>query len=213
MFSKIISENFSQFSLKQNSVLDAIAASGKDIVEKIMAMDGAVNFGRPPYIIDDGEQAILFLDAHGTFSRISPSFRLDEDSVNDDYDSLYTMNSPIGMIRFVPANSELQFPSFVKDQQSLFTDDAASALDGQFDILMNLTKEIVQIEIAKSLISIEAALDEAADESGTPFATLLRSPDIFKIFVPIFKSSMDIACEKASEIVSRQLDAANSEEA
>jgi hypothetical protein len=99
----------SGFYHKQSILIEVVGNNLKEMLDRITGMEG-INYGAPPFILDDGEASLLLVDADGGYARLSPDYNLSEESVITDVDIIYSMPvRELGLIQFIPANPEFDF--------------------------------------------------------------------------------------------------------
>ena len=196
MFKEIVERQQSEYFAKQSALIEGRDGNFKPLVEGVTKIPG-MSFGEPPYIVDDGEDALLLIDADGNYSRLPPDFYLSEESVNEDCDAFYTVPSPSTgtMIRLIPANSNYDFSRNLAAASE--SEDAYYApLDELFELYMNAIVDLTREKAAHELMRKRTSLLKTCEENDIAFAKVLRVPGIARAMYAIFASSLADASEE-----------------
>ncbi|HPB91743.1 MAG TPA: hypothetical protein PK372_03040 [Rugosibacter sp.] len=202
MFKEIVERQQAEFLAKQAALIEARGESFKNMIDGIPKLPG-VRFGEPPYIVDDGEDALLLIDADGNYSRFPPDFYLSEASVNEDYDAIYSVPSlSTGLaIRLIPANNNYDFPEI---QATLPESDEAyyEPLDELFELYINAVVDLTCQKVARELMRVRRSLMETCEGSDTVFADVLKTPGVSRAMFSIFGKSLADASEETVQNIS-----------
>ena len=103
------------------------------------------------YILDNGEYAFLLVDMDGMAEKLSPAFKLSEESTNLGENEIIPssmINSGSGMevVRYIPANSSYQFP--LRDEQ-----DGGTSINDSF---LAAVDEVYEPYLAELFSAVEA---------------------------------------------------------
>jgi hypothetical protein len=174
-----------------------------------------MSFGEPPYIVDDGDDAMLLVDADGSYSRLPPYFRLAEGTVNVGFDALYSLPllSTGQVIRFIPANGDYEFPvvqeSSAEAQES--DDGFFGMADQLFQVYLDGVVSLTKESVAKTLLGMKGPLAKLCAENDIPLADILGAPVLGGGIFSVFSKALTEASEKMLQAVSNDSEQADDE--
>lgn len=199
MFLEIVDKQQAEFFAKQSELIKAMGDSFKELIARMPAING-MSYGDSPYIVDDGEYAMLLVDGSGKYSRLPPDFRLSDDSVKEDYDALYSIPALGGLIRFIPANPNYDFQAADSDSPLKSDDGFFTPVDEAFETYINGVMSLSKEYVATRLIDIMRTFVQAAGESNMTVEQFMRTPQIVGILFSIFGESLAKASERVTQI-------------
>lgn len=196
MFKEIVEMQHTEYLAKQTDLIEGHGGNFKALVDGVAKLPG-MSFGEPPYIVDDGENALLLINADGNYSRLAPDFYLSEESVNEDYDAIYTVPSLStgAMLRLIPANSSHDFAdgrAAVSDTDNSYY----APLDELFEVYMSAVVDLARQNAARDLMRKRTLLLRACEEDGISFADVIKAPRIARAMHAIFANSLTDASEE-----------------
>lgn len=209
MLIKAVDALFSEFVTKQEAVMGSVGERLEQVLSKIQEMSSktGINYGCSPFIVDDGDDALLLAHSDGTYVRLSRSFVVDAESVNEDYDAIYSSLFPVvGMLRFIPANPDFEFPVYSPRTPCADNELFSSAVNTSFEFLINTTIELTKIQMAKNIIALESVFTEEAKNSGLSSEEFYKSPEVLRSFATLFKQAINDSSELAESIANGDAD-------
>lgn len=201
MFREIVEKQQAVFFAKQSGLIEAMGDNFKGPIARMAKMVGVVNYGNPPFIVDDGEDALLLIDESGKYSRLPPDFNLSEDAVKEGHDTIYSVPVPgIGLIRFLPANGdyefhEIQAPSCPPHESDGFFESADKLFATYIDEVMSLAKK----SVARSLNRMKRPMLEVSADNGMSIEDVLREPGVINYLFPIFALALTDASAQVTQ--------------
>lgn len=203
MLAEVIHDLVVEFDEKQDALIQAIGGQLKGIVAEI-AKNKAMNHGKPPYIVDTGEIALLFVEKDGTYSKLAPDFSLGEEVTSDEFDAIYSLPVPdFGLVRFIPVRKGVKAPP---EYQSDFT---PSAYDAQFlvglsqylQVMANSIPQLAAIRMGKKLIQLQPAMENSAENAEMELAEFMQLREVRDAILEILGQALVEGAQRASEMV------------
>jgi len=201
VFREIVERQQAEFFAKQSALIDAMGDKFKSVIERMPKVPG-LSHGEPPYIVDDGDNALLLVAETGKWLRLAPDFRLSEDSVNEGYDAIYCL--PVmgfGTIRLIPANSgyDFQETAVASSTPHEFDTGFYEVLDklfaGYSDAVMSLAREY----FAAKLMTMRDPLLALCAANDISVKDALATPGIVETLFSSFGESLMNASAKIAQ--------------
>lgn len=203
MLNEMMSMLVKEFEEKQNALISAIGGDFKAILINMKKIK-TPKHGKPPYILDDGEVALLFITKDGNYSKLPPGFSLSEETISRDYEVIYTLPvHGIGSVRFIPARADMATPDAY---QSNF---AAPAYSPQFldslgkylGVMSNTVPKLAAFRMAKKLIQLQPAMESSAKEAEMSLESFMQLREVRDAFVSALGEAFVEGAKRASEMV------------
>lgn len=203
MLNEKMAEWVAEFDAKQNALIEAIGGNLKAILAN-MQKTKALNHGQPPFIVDDGDVALLFVDKDGNYSKLPPDFSLSEETTSHDFEVIYAL--PVlgfGSVRFIPARADMAAPDAY---QSEFV---ASAYDSQFlagmsqylEIMSKGIPELAAIRMVKKLIQLQPAMELSAKQAEMNLESFMQLREVRDAFVAVLGEALVDGAKRITEIM------------
>lgn len=203
MLAEVINNLVVDFDEQQNALIQAIGGQLKGIVAEIKKSK-AMNHGNPPYIVDNGEIALLFVEKDGTYSKLAPDFALSEENTSDDFDVIYTLPVPgCGMVRFIPVRKGVKAPP---EYQSNFSPSAYDAkflegLNQYLQVMVDTIPKLAALRMAKKLIQVHPAMERGAENAEMELTEFMELREVRDAIVEILGQALVEGAKRASEMV------------
>lgn len=144
---KLTKELIKEFSAKQKVVLENIK-----LLKSSYEGFTSDNCGQPPFIIDDGNECLVFIGSDWKVKKLPAFFTLTDEMLNDDYETLLSIFLPgigdgVGLIRFIPVNQAFPFSKISSKTKKI-----RPALLQVGDFLLNEFSEELLLEIKKKMV-------------------------------------------------------------
>lgn len=199
MFMKIAARQQAELFEKQSALINAMGDRFKGLIERMPRIPG-MSYGEPPYIVDDGEQALLLVDANGSCSRLPSSFRLSEESVKEGYDALYSLPilSTGQSIRLIPARTDFDFSALEIESRAAQEVDPVywKFMDELFQSYIDSTMALARENIASKLAGSVGGLAQICAENDIPIEDALHLPGLANQWLALFGEALaDAATE------------------
>lgn len=189
MLISMVKQLLTSFNEGQDHVVNHIGNRLEEILGNIPQIPG-FSHGRPPYIVDDGERALLLVNKDGSYLRLPPYFVVSEESVNDDFEAIYSLPiagaNGLDLVRFIPANPDFDFPPYIPEQLLSDIEGASTLLDDYLKMTLESTGLSIANSIARLTVSSASTLQPLLLKSGLSFDKLLRTPSGVEIMHMLF---------------------------
>jgi hypothetical protein len=201
MFRELVEQQRAVFVAKQSDLIDAMGGKFQDLIRGMPRIPEMI-FGPPPYIVDDGERALLLIDGDGKYLRLPADFRLSEESVNEDHSALYSiplLNSG-GLVRFIPANQDYDFQDVSSEIATAADDSFFPPVDRAFEMYINSVMSLTKVYVTEKLIEIMRPLMQCASETELTIAEFMGSKELLAPLFLVFEESLVKASGRVKDI-------------
>lgn len=187
MLNEMMDELVKGFDERQNALIEAVGGNLKAIFSN-MKKTKALNHGKPPYILDDGEFALLFVDRDGNCSKLPPSFSLSEETTSREFDVIYTL--PVlgfGPVRFIPAQAAMVAPEAYQSNfvASAYSPQFLDGLSQYLAVMANAIPKLAALKMAKKLIQLQSAMETGAKGAGIELESFMQLREVRDVFVTV----------------------------
>lgn len=201
MLADVIAKFVEDFDGKQDALIEAVGANFKKIITEQMLSAG-VNFGKPPFIVDDGDVALLVIDKNGGYRRLPPTFELSAKSTKKGYDALYSL--PIlnfGLVRFIPAPAKFNFPPEYQPRTALlYSEESLQGIATLLSRMSNAMIELAELRLAKKLIGMQSGMMKVAKSEDVDFDSFMKSREVMTVFVSVSGQALSDGLSRAMEM-------------
>jgi hypothetical protein len=199
VFEEIYQEQRAVFVAKQLSLIESLGDGFAALISRIPKATG-LNYGDPPFIVDEGNHALLLVAADGSWSRLPMELVLGEEMVKQGYDALYSVPVlGLGTVRFIPANPDFIFPLAVDVSNVPNESDSAffKPLDSMFEAYVQRVTSLAQKAIVGKLVGMKEPLQALCLEEALAPEEVLRMPALAEKIIAIFARAVTDAAETA----------------
>lgn len=200
MFEEIYQEQRAVFVAKQLALIETLGYGFAALISRIpKATD--LNYGEPPFVVDDGNHALLLVAADGSWSRLPMELVLGEEMVKQGYDVLYSVPVVgLGTVRFIPANPDFVFPLAANFSNAPNESDSAffKPLDSMFEAYVQRVTSLAQKAIVGKLMGMKEPLQALCLEEAQAIEDVLRTPELADSIHSIFAGAIVAASEEVS---------------
>jgi hypothetical protein len=201
VFKEIFDRQQAEFSARQLALINAMGQKFEVLIAKAIQTPG-VNYGKPPFIVDDGAMALLLVAGDGKWSRLPSDLVLSEEMVQQGYDAFYSV--PVigfGSIRLIPANPDFPFPDADSTTETSAEDDSQffHPLEALFDVYAQRVLPLTQESVVRKLAGMKGPLQRLCNENALSFKDVLQTPALKDSVIAIFESALSQAGETAAQ--------------
>ncbi len=195
MFKEIFDRQQAEFSARQLALINAMGEKFEVLIAKAIQTP-EVNYGKPPFIVDDGAMALLLVAGDGKWSRLPSDLVLSEEMVQQGYDDFYSVPVMVfGTIRFIPANPDFPFPDVGSTTAASPEDDNQffQPLEALFDAYVQRVLPLAQESTVRKLAGMKGPLQRLCNENALSFKDVLQTPALKDSVVSIFETALSQA--------------------
>lgn len=213
MFNEMMQQLVEEFDQKQKALIDAIGDNLYEVLEGI-AKTG-MNFGKPPFIVEDGEIPLLLVGKDGQYVKLPPGFSLSDEIVEDGFDAVYTL--PVlnfDMIRFIPVQQGANLPSPYQSPfcATAYSPEFLAGLSHYLKAMVDASQKFASLYMSKKLIQLQGAMQESAAAEGMDLESFMWQKEVRDAFISVLGDTFAEAAEKAKDTVLKVRDETTEEE-